>query len=231
LRPFIRGGIVRKAGILMLPVAVCLMLLVGSPAAAQSAASKFEAGPTFSFLKLKYRFRGREALRRTADNYWFGIGGRVAYNLTNSVALEAEVQKFDSGVTGPLTFDASANPDVQGLFGVKAGLRRPKFGVFAKLRPGFTRFSPVFDCPPSDTVIRDCNVIRHTGFSADGGSVVEGYLSSRLIIRGDVGAVWLRRRETNLFFPGEPGIRPFNFTSQGFNQLSLSFGVGFTFRF
>ena len=120
------------------------------------------------------------------------------------VAIEGEVTKFKTDEFSPPTFDNDAQPDVQGLFGVKAGWRGQKFGVFGKVRPGFTRFTPVFDCPAID--FSTCTFERHTTFSLDAGGVVEGYVSRHILVRGDIGGTYLSHPDTTRFFPGEPGI-------------------------
>jgi hypothetical protein len=65
----------------------------------------------------------------------------------------------------------------------------------------------------------------------DAGGVVEGYISQHLVVRGDAGVVYMRHRDTTRFFPGEPGIPAFLFTSEGFKVYSPKFSVGVGFRF
>ena len=83
----------------------------------------------------------------------FGVGGRFTYNLTSAIALEAEVTfhpkergEFIGGLFPPFFFGTQVGGRrVEGLFGVKAGKRWEKFGVFAKARPGFMHFTHVPD--------------------------------------------------------------------------------------
>lgn len=196
---------------------------------AQTDTPKLEVGPQFSTLKLNYNYRATEGSIREANDTWLGFGGRVTYNLNNNLAIEGTLEKFDTDVSEPLTFSAAAQPDVQGLFGIKAGVRKEKFGYFAKVRPGFTRYTEVFDCPAID--FSTCNRIRETSFSIDFGGVFEGYLSKRLMYRVDGGGITMRHRDTTLFFPGEPGTSAFQFPSQGFKKVSFKLSVGVGFRF
>lgn len=219
----------KKTFVLSLMVLGFSVLLADRSAFAQSDTPKLEIGPEFSFLKLHYTFEGREGINEVADDRWFGFGGRFTYNVTHWIAVEAAFYKFKTDERTPRTFSTAAQPDVQGLFGVKAGWRRQRFGVFGKLRPGFTRFTPVFDCPAID--LATCTQDSHTGFSLDLGGVVEGYLSRRFMVRGDVGGTYLRHPDTTRFFPGEPGVPPFQFTSRGFRKVVPQFGVGFGVRF
>lgn len=196
---------------------------------AQQQAPKLEIGPQFSVLKLNYVFTGAAAEKIQADDYWAGVGGRVTYNITDNLAIEGTLEKFFTDVRKPISFIRSAQPDVQGFAGLKAGLRRQKFGVFGKLRPGFTKFTPVLDCTAID--FASCSEVGDTSFSVDAGGVVEGYISRRFMVRGDVGALYLRHRDTTLFFPGEPHVPSFLFTNPGFKKVTLKFSVGFGFRF
>src|SRR6185503_11625857 len=81
-----------------------------------------------------------------------GLGARFTYNLTKHVALEAEGNVF---VRSGSDFGRSA-PNVQGQFGVKAGKRFERFGVFAKARPGLLSVS--------DTLIQTGTQTVETGF-------------------------------------------------------------------
>ena len=64
-----------------------------------------------------------------------GAGGRFTYNINQSFALEA------AGYFSPGTCDHCPGQVTgriaEGLFGVKAGKRFSKVGIFAKARPGF----------------------------------------------------------------------------------------------
>ena len=195
---------------------------------AQHEAPKLEIGPQLSVLKLKFVYKA-PGNNFQADDYWAGVGGRVTYNVTDNLAFEGTLEKFFTDVRKPISFISSAQPNIQGFVGLIAGLRRLKFGVFGKLRPGFTEFTPVLDCTAID--FASCSEVRDTSFSLDAGGVVEGYISRRFMVRGDVGALYLRHRDTTLFFPGEPHVSPFLFTNPGFKKVTLKFSVGFGFRF
>ena len=77
--------------------------------------------------------------RSSATRARTGFGGRFTYNLTDKVALEAEGNFFP---TNDRSFSAATGGNLaQAQFGVKAGKRFEKFGLFAKARPGFVSFS------------------------------------------------------------------------------------------
>src|ERR1051325_2203201 len=154
----------------------------------KSAPSQVEVGAQFSSLTL-----AAPGVRREV-----GVGGRVTYNLTDNLAFEGEVNFFPSGSTRG--FDPGGNI-LQGQFGVKAGKRWDKFGLFAKARPGFASFDGTFATRLSGTVtingkqvpVYDIDhTIRATHFSMDVGGVVEVYPSRRVIVRFDAGDTMIR---------------------------------------
>lgn len=124
-----------------------------------------------------------------------GFGGRLGYNINNYVAVEAEVNFF------PGERDFGSAREFEGLFGVKAGWRFEKAGIFGKARPGFlsgrvSDYVPksggciaVFPPPAGcfDEVRR-----RETNFAVDVGGVFEIYPTKRTIIRFDAGDTIVR---------------------------------------
>jgi hypothetical protein len=63
-------------------------------------------------------------------------GGRVTLHTFRFVDAEVEVNRF------PIGGAASSFPATQSLFGVRAGRRIGKVGVYGKLRPGFILSTP-----------------------------------------------------------------------------------------
>src|SRR5256885_3655323 len=130
-----------------------------------------------------------------------GIGGRFSYNLTDHFALDTEVNVFFA--------EDSDSTSTEGLFGVKAGKRWQRVGLFAKARPGFI------------TNIGS----RDTRLALDLGGVVEFYPSRHTAIRIDAGDTILRLNDSF--------SNPFTGTtfSRTDNTHNLQASVGFTFRF
>jgi hypothetical protein len=114
------------------------------------------------------------------------------------------------------------------LFGVKAGKRGEKFGVFGKLRPGFMRFANVPDCPEGD--INRCTVESKNEFALDIG-VIEYYPSRRFVIRFDAGDTIIRYRKlTRRNFENFPPTPQFPLKIGGTTnnaQYTVGFGVRF----
>jgi len=152
-----------------------------------------------------------------------GFGGRVTYNFSRWLAMDSVINYF---FTNPHVGDAQRGGKIlQGTFGPKAGFRAQRFGVFAKVRPGFLSYGGVQDngFPPFPTT-------RLTYFAVDFGGVLEYYPSRRTVLRFDLG-------HTSVFyhaakFAGPPGP-PFygGFTDPGFRDNGMQFTSGFGWRF
>ena len=171
----------------------------------------------------------------------------MTINLTKALAVEGELNWFPS----------SGFDDVrmfQGQFGVKAGWRFKRFGLFGKVRPGFIHTKRDFQscfiqpiCPPNQV----CTPVFSTfcsffpiggaGFSLDVGGVAELYPSKRVVVRLDIGDTIANRQSPPVFISQSSFSRttPPVLISSGFfalpggnvttHNLQLSAGVGFRF--
>ncbi len=123
-----------------------------------------------------------------------GIGGRATYNFNNVIAADAEVNFFPQKGG----FSLGQGRSVQGQFGVKAGKRFEKFGIFAKARPGFLSISDVFFLEEGATLVfngftqPNARIARRTFFTTDIGGVLELYPTKRTIARFDAGDTIVR---------------------------------------
>src|SRR5438270_5216005 len=104
------------------------LALTATQAQSNDLTKKFEAAAEFSSMT-RDDFFGR---RNDA-----GFGGRLTYNINRHVAIEGAGYFFPS-----LCSSCESNGRVtEGLFGVKAGKRFQRWGIFAKGRPGLISFS------------------------------------------------------------------------------------------
>ena len=195
-----------------------MTLVLHESVIAQQEEPKIEAGAQLSVL-------GRSAS--------IGGGGRLTFNLTRNLALEGELNYFPSS--------GSDNTRIfQGQFGVKAGLRFDRFGVFGKVRPGFinsqynvTVFCPPPVCPPGQVCIprlpSPCSVFTatNTKFSSDLGAVVEFYPAKRVVVRFDVGDTITNRRAPSV--PLDIGQFAIISSNVATHNLQVSASVGFRF--
>lgn len=149
-----------------------------------------------------------------------GFGGRITFNLTESIAFEAEGNYF---TREQFSFPEGGHM-LQGQFGGKIGKRFDRWGVFGKARPGFVGFSRVLHSP-SGVQVGPLSFQRKLYPSIDLGGVVEFYISPRWIARFDVGDTIIRYSEIR--FPA----LPVSFTVPGVTRHNLQVSSGIGFRF
>jgi hypothetical protein len=161
-----------------------------------------------------------------------GIGGRLSLNLTDAIALEGEVGFFphDSLEGRPTTlgddtfFIASDRTRTDVLFGVKAGTRHERWGVFGKARPGITRLTDRGTRCVGEACARILMLIARntyrTEFAFDFGGGLEIYPSARTVARVEIGDTFIRHRST------APPCPASACTS---HNLSSRIGIGYRF--
>lgn len=193
------------------------LITFASVAVAQSQKDKIEIGVQTTSLTV---FFPDIAFDETKG----GIGGRVTYNFNRSIAAEAEVNFFPQQ---QLIFEASGS-SIQAQFGVKAGKRFEKFGVFGKVRPGFISANSVFSFEPGPqgSIFPSLKIERETFFSTEFGGVLELYPSRRMVVRFDAGDTVIRHpARFGQFDFGGPLVlvRPAKYS----NNFQLTAGVAF----
>jgi hypothetical protein len=156
-----------------------------------------------------------------ADETYAGLGARFTYNLNRSIAAEAEINFFPQKPV-ILTTDGKA---VQAQFGVKAGRRFEKWGLFGKFRPGFLsvdRTLVVNPAAPTDFPLK-----RHEFFTMDLGGVLEFYPSRRMAVRFEGSDLVVRHQprfqQSFAFPPAVELIRPAKFN----HNFQFTAGVNF----
>src|SRR6266536_1915719 len=171
----------------MTAVAICLLLSPLATRAQSTDIPKYEVAAEFSSLTLN------------PGHTEPGLGGRFTYNLNKNVALEAAGYFFPHSCefcsTGRIT---------EGLFGVKAGKRFEKWGIFGKARPGLVSFSKgAFNLVPiggGGPFPFRVETNRLTNFALDVGGVLEFYPSRRIVTRFDFGDTMVRFRQRTTGF-------------------------------
>jgi hypothetical protein len=237
----------------MFKKAVLLVVLLSvaslQAARAQSDERKFEVGGQFSLMRLPSQtevgigvidcfpapcpnpIRLEFAQRRKTEP---GGGGRFGYNFSRHVALEAEGNFF------PRDRDAEGGRKIQVLAGVKTGKRFDKFGLFAKARPGFMRFSKgdyqqfgscILLFPPPAACFQP---VSKTSFAFDLGGVAEWYPSKNSIVRFDAGDTIIRfgRRNVTAIDISPAGFRRVVVVSapaETKHNFQASLGIGYRF--
>lgn len=168
-----------------------------------------------------------------------GVGGRFTLNLNRSVAIEAEGNFFPHNCRRCRSDNAGTL--AQGFFGVKAGKRFRKFGIFGKARPGFVSFSEgelnftIVPLPPPEFPLVLSNTSRATSFAFDAGAVIELYHTRRIFTRFDGSDIIIRypRRTFNSIGldPVTGGLIPFPISLPSHTRHNFQFSAGIGFRF
>lgn len=205
---------------LALTASLLFLSAVALRAQAQTDAPKFEVGAQFSALPVNEEPSDDSLCPACGTFVYTGVGGRFTYNLNDSLALDSEVNFFLRENRGLVSRRVGGRP-VQGLFGVKAGRRFRRVGLFAKARPGFLSFSKAISSGLGDF---DLRLSRRTHFNVDVGGVVEFYASRKVAVRLDAGDTIIRYAGENI----EGALSPI---STAFTRHNFQFGAGMVFRF
>ncbi|MEO6391645.1 MAG: hypothetical protein ABIP75_07310 [Pyrinomonadaceae bacterium] len=200
---------------------------------------KFELGGQFTYLRRKDPNIGGRALinlgfingpEHPNNINDLGFGARFGFNLNRHIALEAETNFFPKDQTRPYIIGVPVSVVEPGgrkflaVFGPKIGVRKDRFGIFAKVRPGFItvgRHESIITVgtPTNPFVLGDVRY-NQSFFAVDVGGVFEYYPSKRTILRFDLGDTIIR------YGTQEPkNLNP------SFTRHNLQTSVGFGFRF
>jgi hypothetical protein len=202
---------------------VCCLLINGrAQAQAHDEPPKYEVGALFSSISLT----PGNGYRTEA-----GFGGRFTVNLTDHLGLEAETVFFPN--RGFSAERRASGRAVQSLFGVKAGQRWEKWGVFAKGRPGLISFSAgreVFVLDSAGNFVSS-HFERATHFAFDVGGVLEFYPTRHIVTRFDAGDTIIRYGRQTITFPGFPPFPPTTFTDPVATRHNFQFNAGIGYRF
>ena len=207
-------------------IAACLVLCTRQAKAQTKPSStdlpKYEAGADFTTFTIN------------GEQIEIGAGGRFTYNINKNFALEA------AGYFSPGTCDScpgqATGRIAEGLFGVKAGKRFSKVGIFAKARPGFmTVGKGYFDVLLNNGGFGTLVPHRITPFALDLGGVFEFYPSKKVVLRVDIGDTMLRYPQHSFIgFNVDPvtfALTSAQRTQPAYTTHNTQFILGVGFRF
>lgn len=179
----------------------------------------WEFGPLFSAMVI-----ARQGLTNDVRTEP-GFGGYASYRFYGVFYLDGDLLYFPQG-TG-FSGSQDGGTILQGLFGLKGGIRRNHFGIFGKVRPGFDSYSDALaSITTSTTAPPAYTYARSTNFVLDLGGIVEFYPNEHGTLRIEVG-------DTHLFF----GTRDVNVDGSiqsfpgGKLQHSIQLVLGYGWRF
>lgn len=146
----------------------------------------WEFGPLFSAMVIARE--GPPDNLRTEP----GFGGYVSYRFYGVFYLDGDLLYFPRGtdISGP----HDGGTILQGLLGIKGGIRRNHFGFFGKVRPGFQSYSDALTGITSSSQSAPVySYARSTNPALDLGGIIELYPNERSTLRIEVG-------DTHLYF-------------------------------
>jgi hypothetical protein len=115
-----------------------------------------------------------------------GLGAYASFRFWRVLYFDSDILYFPQDTHGPTNL--YGGPVLQGLFGVKGGIRRNDFGFFGKVRPGFQSYAQALEviaAQPSSTA--NYSYGRSTNFALDLGGIVEFYPTERGTLRIEAG--------------------------------------------
>jgi hypothetical protein len=218
----------RKCSIAVLPLLLLLFAKSEVNAQSETRTPRVEFGTHFTFMS---KFDAtHDAAELTLEPEEFsrnpnlGLGIRATFNLCRYVGLETEWNALPQQ-------SEYAGRKSQWFYGLKVGIRKPGFGIFAKARPGYMYFSEDYcdDIPPLGRSYRCLGSLKRNP-ALDLGGVLELYTKRFGVIRIDIGDTTVHFNHVNRYRQelGPGG----NFADQvyGGRTHNLQISVGFSIR-
>ena len=175
----------------------------------------WEAGPLFSTMLIS-REGPTDGVRTEP-----GFGGYASYCIYRVFYFDGDLLYFPRGTDSSGPHDGGTI--VQGLFGLKGGIRRNHFGIFGKVRPGFNSYSEALSGISSSGVE---SFDRSTNFVLDLGGILEFYPAKHGTLRFEAGDthIYFSTRDVNVAGTPQP-------VGGGKLQHTIEFVTGYGWRF
>ncbi|HEY2121562.1 MAG TPA: outer membrane beta-barrel protein [Candidatus Acidoferrum sp.] len=185
----------------------------------ENVSGNWEFGPLFSTM-VSVREGPLHGVRTD-----LGLGGFASYRLWGVFYLDSDVLYFPANRSpgGP----QDGGEILQGLFGVKGGIRRNHYGFFGKVRPGFNSYSQaVTSATDNNGGSTSFTYGRSTNVVLDLGGIVEFYPGERSTLRLEAGDTHIFYGNRSVDVNGAPTVYP-----GGGLKHSIEFIVGYGWRF
>jgi hypothetical protein len=174
---------------------LCSSFVFVTPAMAQADRPAIEVGGQVTLLRLN-----------DSGTTNTGIGGRFSVDLARWLSLDTELNYFPSDDFEVATSTAIPDPPrisyhrrrTEVLAGARIGYRGDRWGLFGKVRPGFTHLTNEgINCVGAVCALMLFAVPEYrTEFALDLGGVVEFYPTRRTVARFDFGDTMIQHRST-----------------------------------
>jgi hypothetical protein len=148
------------------------------------------------------------------------LGGYASYRFYGVFYLDGDVLYFPSGASPSGPHDGGTI--LQTVVGIKGGIRRNRFGIFGKVRPGFNSYSQAL----SSISNSGSSYSRSTTFVLDTGGIVEFYPTEHSTLRIEAGDTHIYFGTSNVNIDGT--VEPF---PGGKLQHSIQLVLGYGWRF
>jgi len=184
----------------------------------RNVAGNWEFGPLFSTLV------AAPAGSNSSVAALSGLGAYASYRFWRVLYFDSDVLYFPQDTHGPTNL--YGGPVMQGLFGLKGGIRRNDFGFFGKVRPGFQSYAQALEIiatQPSGTASYTYG--RSTNFALDLGGIVEFYPTERGTLRIEAGDSHTFFSPHTVNFNG----KPVRYDLGMHHTIQLVFGYGWRF--
>jgi hypothetical protein len=188
-----------------------------------SVSGKLELGPQLTTTLMQRR------ISATGVQTEPGIGGFASYEFFRFLYADGSLIYYPRGSQAGFQDGGTL---LEGLFGLKAGVRRDHLGLFGKVRPGFARASNVvtgFVSVPTGsggTTVQE-TFDKYHNFAVDLGGVIEVYTTKHQLIRIDVGDTHLYYHTTFIHEPDGT----ITTLQGGRRQHSIQMSVAYAWRF
>ena len=147
---------------------------------------RWEIGGHYTLLKIESDRVGCGGCRVNNS----GLGINLGVNFHRSIGFDSEINFFPDPGEG--ASNQEGGRITQGLFGVKAGITRKKWGLFAKVRPGFVSNGKAIIAESPTPPPFSFTFGRLTHFATDIGGIFEYHVTRRISFRTDLGDTIVR---------------------------------------
>ena len=153
-----------------------------------------------------------------------GLGINLGVNFHRWIGFDSEINFFPDPGEG--ASNQEGGRITQGLFGARAGIAGEKWGLFAKVRPGFVSNGRAIIAVSSTPPPFGFTFGRLTHFAADIGGILEYNVTRRISLRTDLGDTIVRHgSQTSTLRSGQ------TLTIPSYYRNDLQWSTGFIFRF